>query len=49
MVTTFAISPKELLVLEDNDCLVCDIKSSQGFEYRESSWKALIGTVSRSS
>jgi hypothetical protein len=33
MVTTFMIKPKELLVLEDNDCLVCDIISSQGFEY----------------
>jgi hypothetical protein len=33
MVTSFVIRPKELLVLEDNDCLVCDIKSSQGYEY----------------
>ncbi len=33
MVTSFVIEPKELLVLEDNDCLICDIKSSQGFEY----------------
>ncbi len=34
MVTTFTIHPKELLVLEDNDCLVCDIQSSQGFDYQ---------------
>jgi hypothetical protein len=33
MVTSFVIRPKELLVLEDNDCLVCDIKSSMGYEY----------------
>ena len=34
MVTSFVIYPKELLVLEDNDCLICDVKSSQGFEYQ---------------
>jgi hypothetical protein len=33
MVASFVIRPKELLVLEDNDCLVCDIKSSQGYDY----------------
>ena len=33
MVTSFVMEPKELLVLEGNDCLVCDIRSSQGYEY----------------
>ena len=35
MVTSFSIEPKELLVLDDTDCLVCDIKSAQGHEYGE--------------
>ena len=34
MITSFVIQPRELLVLENNDCLVCDVKSSQGYEYR---------------
>jgi len=29
------MKPKELLVLEDNDCLVCDVRSSQGYEYKD--------------
>jgi hypothetical protein len=33
IVTSFIIKPKELLVLDDTDCLVCDIKSTQGYEY----------------
>lgn len=33
MVTSFVMEPKELLVLEGNDCLVCDVRSSQGYEY----------------
>ncbi|WP_346286978.1 BT4734/BF3469 family protein [Zoogloea sp.] len=34
-VTTFIIEPKELLELEDNDCLRCDVISYQGQEYRD--------------
>lgn len=34
MVTSFKIVPKELLVLENSDCLVCDIISSQGNHYK---------------
>ncbi len=33
MITSFIMKPKELLVLDDNDCLVCDIRSSQGYDY----------------
>ena len=33
MVTSFVMRPKELLVLDDNDCLVCDVRSSQGYDY----------------
>jgi len=35
MVTSFIMKPKELLVLDDNDCLVCDVRSSQGYEYTD--------------
>jgi len=34
IVATFNISPNELLVLDDCDCLACDIVSSQGFTYK---------------
>ena len=34
-VTTFKIIPKELLVLDNSDCLKCDIISSQGFHYSD--------------
>ena len=32
-ISTFMLSPKELLVLEDSDCLICDVTSSMGYEY----------------
>ena len=33
MVTSFRITPKELLVMDNSDCLKCDIESSQGNKY----------------
>ncbi len=33
-VSTFTINPKELLVLEDSDCLKCDVRSSMGYSYK---------------
>lgn len=33
MVTSFRIIPKELLVMDNSDCLKCDIQSSQGNYY----------------
>ncbi|MGA2624491.1 MAG: BT4734/BF3469 family protein [Bacteroidota bacterium] len=35
MVTTFTIEPKELLVLDDSDCLRCNATSTQGFKYED--------------
>ncbi len=32
-VTSFTIKPKELLVLDDGDCLQCDITTSQNYKY----------------
>jgi len=34
IVTSFKIVPKELLVLDNSDCLKCDIVSSQGITYK---------------
>ncbi len=33
IMTTFTIEPKELLVLDDSDCLKCDVISAQGYTY----------------
>jgi len=32
-ISTFIIEPKELLALKDSDCLLCDVKSSMGYNY----------------
>ncbi|MFA8451808.1 MAG: hypothetical protein ACEPOW_14025 [Bacteroidales bacterium] len=34
-ISSFEIIPKELLVLEDSDCLVCDIKTEKGTVYND--------------
>ncbi len=34
-VTTFRMIPKELLVLEDGDCLVCDLVTPGGYHYAD--------------
>lgn len=33
-ISTFIISPRELLVLEDSDCLLCDVTSAMGYNYQ---------------
>ena len=35
IVTTFTINPKELLVLDDSDCLKCDVTSAHGYTYTD--------------
>ena len=34
-ISTFVLYPKELLVLEDSDCLICDVHSAKGYNYRD--------------
>ncbi|MBV6418858.1 MAG: hypothetical protein DAHOPDDO_00068 [Ignavibacteriaceae bacterium] len=34
-VTSFRIIPSELLVLEDSDCLVCDLVTNAGYHYKD--------------
>ena len=34
-ISTFIIRPKELLVLKDSDCLICDVQSSMGYSYKD--------------
>jgi hypothetical protein len=33
-ISTFVINPRELLVLEDSDCLICDVTSAMGYNYK---------------
>ena len=35
MIATFSISPHELLIRDNGDCLLCDITSSAGYTYKE--------------
>lgn len=35
LTATFCIAPKELLVLQDRDCLKCDVTSAQGHTYTD--------------
>jgi hypothetical protein len=34
-ISTFVIQPRELLVLEESDCLIADVKSSSGYCYKD--------------